>query len=127
MEWMWCSQAGISLPPLTSERTIVLPLFYPAYIRMEKSLTLESFALGSHSRSICSQILGCLKINWEHIKMPNFQAFQFSSTWPGSQKAKPKAKAYILPLYGELESQRSTRRAKGMRKGRKEYQIGACY
>ena len=109
-------------PSLTSIRAIVLPLLYPAYIRMEKSLKLESFALSSHSRSIGSQILGRLKINWGHIKMPNFQAFQFSSTWPGSQKAKPEAKAYILPLYGELESQRNTRRAKGVRKGRKEYQ-----
>lgn len=50
--------------------------------------------------------------------MPHYQVFQFSGTWPGSQKAKPEARAYILLLYWELESQRSTRRAKGGKKGK---------
>lgn len=68
--------------------------------------------------TIGSQILGFLKINLEHVKMPHYQVFQSSSTWPGSQKAKPEARAHILLLYSELESQRSTGRAKAGEKGK---------
>lgn len=50
--------------------------------------------------------------------MPHYQVFQFSSTWPGSQKAKPEARAHILLLYLELESQISTGKAKAGEEGK---------
>lgn len=57
-------QLRVSLPPWLSIR-IALPFFYPAYVKMERSLRLASFALGWHSRSSGSPIVLCLKIVWE--------------------------------------------------------------
>lgn len=85
---------------------------------MERSLTLESFALGSHSRFSSFQIIGCLKIIRGAYKNAPLPVFQFNNSWPGTQKAKSEAKVYILQLYWEPEPQRNTRRAKRSEEGK---------
>lgn len=119
-EWSGCgavSQEFLSLLYPAWEK-IGSSLFYPACIRMERTLRLESFALGSHSKSSSFEIIGCLKIIWGAYKNVPLPVFQFNNTWAGSQKAKSEAKVYIPQLFWEPEPQRSTRRAKGSEEGK---------